>query len=191
MGMFYKSLREANPEKGKTKETRDKDRTHTEGIERKNDKSRAMWQASVNPNCILCKENHNTGQCPTYSFENKLARLRELKLCSRCGKPWHPNKCPIKNPCRKCQGEHYTYLCCKKQVQTNITHKGEHPKEVEVKRTEGTNVKKVNAKGGGFALPTAQLDGALARMKAEVRRARDEAEKANKVRQQEERVHAR
>ena len=151
-------LLEANPEKGKTKETRDKDRTHTEGTERKNDKSRAMWQASVNPNCILCKENHNTGQCPTYSFENKLARLRELKLCSRCGKPWHPNKCPIKSPCRKCQGEHYTYLCCKKQVQTNITHKGEHPKEVEVKRTEGTNVKKVNAKGGGVALPTAQLD---------------------------------
>ena len=70
--------------------------------------------------CKLCSsDEHSLGLCSTFtSYEDKLARLRELTLCTRCAGSGHTeNNCfgkqgKLRYECRICQTrEHITPLC--------------------------------------------------------------------------------
>src|SRR5215469_2255973 len=66
--------------------------------------------------CILCfSEVHEIAKCTSYtSPENKITRIKELRLCFKCLKPNHTaNICTyrITGQCYKCKKYHWAFLC--------------------------------------------------------------------------------
>ena len=70
--------------------------------------------------CGLCKADkkpyeHYIGKCPEYiDAKTKVAKLRKIDGCIKCGFSNHnSSKCKLKfqSKCRKCQGDHFTFLC--------------------------------------------------------------------------------
>ena len=65
-------------------------------------------------NCRFCGATHKDSQCTRYSSgADRIKRLKELKLCSRCMGRHQTKSClVILQTCRKChRGKHHTLLC--------------------------------------------------------------------------------
>lgn len=70
--------------------------------------------------CILCKgttktNTHKIYRCPNYiTSQQKIARLNEIKCCTKCSYSTHTaDKCKFvfHNKCSHCSGDHYSWLC--------------------------------------------------------------------------------
>ena len=71
--------------------------------------------------CISCKtENHPLYVCPTFramSHDNKIALLKEKKLCMNCLNGGHFIKsCKSIHRCKRCQRSHHTLLHVEKEA---------------------------------------------------------------------------
>lgn len=147
-----------NKEVSKEKVSSNKNsKAHSEGDEVvQGAKSRAVWQAPTkNVSCIICEEAHFMNSCPTYvTADQKVKHLIKRRLCYRCAQPYSKeHQCMM--TCSKCHGRHKTVLCSiQPRRSTNLSNQTNQPKGNE---PTGVNVKQVQNKHGGVALPTAQL----------------------------------
>lgn len=66
-----------------------------------------------NTNCHFCKENHPFYNCKIFlelSVEDRLSKVKALKLCINCLKPGHFSKTCKYGTCKKCNSKHNTLL---------------------------------------------------------------------------------
>ncbi len=90
--------------------------------------------------CISCKsENHPLYVCPTFramSHDNKIALLKEKKLCMNCLNGGHFIKsCKSIHRCKRCQRSHHTLLhvADSASATTSLPHSDTIPAPFEVK----------------------------------------------------------
>mgnify|MGYP000226994671 CR=1 FL=1 len=83
--------------------------------------------------CILCSTKESTAthpmhKCSTYTTpDDKVKRLRVLKLCTRCSGTHQTDKCKFKfrKDCFSCGNKHFGFLCLsKKDTQNDIVNQG-------------------------------------------------------------------
>ena len=138
-----------------------------------NDKSRLVIQSNTVLTCLLCSENHRTSHCPTYLGNDKRARIIQLKICLKCAQSFGPqHKCTRTFVCHKCKGGHRTDLCLLVKNGTQATSSPpQNSTPNQATSTVAANgrgvkqkndpqqhqVKKIEAKGSGVALATAQI----------------------------------
>lgn len=101
--------------------------------------------------CWLCQltesndwENHKIWSCPKFKTpQHKFNKIKELKGCTKCGKPFHFYKnCKTKfsHKCGKCNNFHAEFLCLKRQITPNDETKEKLP----VKKAPQNKEVKVN-----------------------------------------------
>lgn len=68
---------------------------------------------SVNKNCAICLQSHQTMRCPEYSFksrDHKLELIKKHSLCYNCLGSHLSNACPSPRRCLKCGKKHHTTI---------------------------------------------------------------------------------
>ncbi|XP_028967508.1 uncharacterized protein LOC100909245 [Galendromus occidentalis] len=65
--------------------------------------------------CVFCGAPHLASQCRStgqLSVEQRTAKLKEAKLCTRCLRPGHmEDNCSVRMRCYECKGAHHKMLC--------------------------------------------------------------------------------
>ena len=112
----FSSQRFNNSRQGSPHPSSSQQRSNYQG-NRNNDRSThaiqitGTYQKAFKP-CIFCGQKHNSSSCSNMTNVQDRVKLMERKgLCIRCGKFRHHNKCKFIRPCRKCNGDHHTWLC--------------------------------------------------------------------------------
>ncbi|VEN44957.1 unnamed protein product [Callosobruchus maculatus] len=83
--------------------------------------------------CVNCKKDHNIYYCPDLlqlSVQDRIQRVKQLKLCSNCLRPYHEAKDCRSGGCRICKGRHNTALHVTKETRvlsTEITNENQSP----------------------------------------------------------------
>ena len=96
--------------------------------------------------CVLCDKvdaKHPMFKCEKFSSPTaKINKLKELKLCIKCGGPNHfANECkyPFKKSCYICNKNHFSFLCISSKKENVYNEKNTNNNKNEIKAKHGPN----------------------------------------------------
>lgn len=109
-------------------------------------------------NCRFCNENHSTNSCVNFqSYQSRISRVKELKLCSNCLYDHGNNPCRSKYSCYFCSNKHHSSICPQK-CKTTITNEGNSNNNNQGNSATASTVLAQAVDNQSIALPTALLN---------------------------------
>lgn len=99
--------------------------TNYNKLKGKSDNTSQSLVVASTSSCLLCKGDHTIHNCPDFmrlNVDERVEKVKQLRLCFNCLKGSHPVRMCKSSLCRRCRGHHHTLIHFEKTDRVNSSN---------------------------------------------------------------------